>query len=304
VEWILALQASDDPAQVRKRIRSWCARHPDHQRAWEHVEHLNRRFSLLTNSGCAPAARHALSTSVLSRRQALKALSLILVTGATGYSLDQSGMINHWRADYHTAIGEQRSLTLPQGTQITLNSNTAIQVQNTAEEQRIRLLDGEIYIATGKQQSLPLFIETAQGMAYPLGTRFALRQLEAKCRLAVYEGQVALHPINSEQSCRLNAGYSTLFNESGWMPFSPVTPQEDSWTKGLIVARAMRLEQFIKELSRYRPGILRVPPEISQLTVSGTYPVSKTDQVLQTLASALPIKIRSVTPYWVSLLPA
>lgn len=304
VAWILEMQSSDEPDKTAAELEDWCDRHPDHQRAWQHIEQLNQRFGLLTEPGRAAVAQHALDAAGISRRQVLKALSALLVVGATGYGANESGLLNHWRADYRTVTGEQRRLTLADGTEITLNSGSAIRVRNSGIEQRIHLLEGEIYVATGPRYSVPLFVEVEQGIVQAMGTRFALRQLGKQCRLAVYQGQVELRPRRSAGSCLLNPGDSTLFTQTGWAPLRSVKPDETAWTQGVIVVRAMPLGQFVEELGRYRPGILRVDPRVAKLTVSGTYPVTETDTVLQSLTGALPIQLRSVTRYWVTLAPA
>jgi len=293
VEWILELQTSNEPATTHAAISAWCCDHPDHQKAWEHVEHLNRQFNVLADPGRAEVAQRALAVSHLSRRHALKALSLLLVTGA--YGLGEAGLLNRLQADYYTAKGEQRHLTLA-GVDINLNSGSALRVRS---QDAVQLLEGEVYI---KARSDAFSVQVAQGGVQASEATFSLRYKGDQCRLTVYKGQVDL--TIDAGNCRLNAGESTLFTRQGWTPFSVVDADEVAWTEGVIVARAMPLVQFVAELGRYRSGVLRVDPAVAHLSVSGTYPIAQTDQALYTLTAALPVRVHTVTRYWVSILPA
>lgn len=304
INWIMDLQNSDNPETTAVALKAWCASHPDHQRAWDHIEKLNQHFGLLNAPGQAEIAQRALTASGLSRRSALKTLSLLLVVAGSGYAARDSGVINRWRADYFTAIGEQQSITLANGNKITLNSGTAIQVDEQPATPAVHLLQGEIHIAMDQRLGSSLSVEVKQGSVRPLNASFALRQMGAQCRLAVYQGQVEIQPRHAVKPCLLQAGEATLFTQADWTPFSQVPPDEAAWIEGIIVVHAMPLKDFIEELSRYRPGILRVDPSIAHLTVSGTYPVTQTDKVLQSLTAALPIQQRKMTSYWVTLVPA
>ena len=63
----------------------------------------------------------------------------------------------------------------------------------------------------------------------------------------------------------------------------------------------MPLADFIAELSRYRTGMLRISPELADLSVTGVFTLSNTDLILQQLRASLPIKVQQLTRYWVSI---
>ncbi|HNR11604.1 MAG TPA: hypothetical protein PKN72_10460 [Nitrosomonas europaea] len=71
-----------------------------------------------------------------------------------------------------------------------------------------------------------------------------------------------------------------------------------AWTRGLLVAERMRLEDFLAELGRYRSGVLRCDPAVRDLIVSGVYSLDDTDQSLRLLAQALPVQVQTVTRWW------
>ena len=63
----------------------------------------------------------------------------------------------------------------------------------------------------------------------------------------------------------------------------------------------VRPTDLLAELGRYRSGVLRCHPGDAQLRVSGTFSVIDTDRTLAVLQQVLPIRISSVTPYWISV---
>ena len=85
------------------------------------------------------------------------------------------------------------------------------------------------------------------------------------------------------------------FTATQIMPIEPTSTDTAAWTQGMLVASNMRLADFLSELGRYRDGYLRCDPSIADFRLSGTYPLSDTDRVLNTLASTLPVELEYIT---------
>jgi transmembrane sensor len=75
------------------------------------------------------------------------------------------------------------------------------------------------------------------------------------------------------------------------------------WREGVLMAKNQPLGDFLRELSAYRPGVLRWEPELEALRVTGSFRLDDTDRVLALLAASLPLDVHSRTRYWVTLLP-
>ena len=69
------------------------------------------------------------------------------------------------------------------------------------------------------------------------------------------------------------------------------------------MAQDQKLGDFLRELSRYRPGILRWEPELETLRVTGSFGLDDTDRILSLLATSLPVEVHMRTRYWVTLAP-
>ena len=300
VEWLMEWQSADEADAVWNSILAWRQAHSHHEQAWQHIETINNKLGLLAKPTHAKIAHSALLTQPsVSRREALKALTVITVVGGSGLLAYQQ---QPWLADYNTGTGEQQRLTLADGTHINLNSNTAINVHYTAHERRVVLLKGEVYIRTGASNGTPFTLATAQGELQPLGTRFSARQINSSCRVAVYQGRVQVQPSQHQQSIIIDAGQSLNFTSTQWSNTQPINETEAAWTQGIIIASGMPLQAFLNELSRHRTGLIQCDPAVAHLKVSGTYPLNYVDDVLQALPQALPIKLQTFTPYWVRVL--
>ncbi|NMG66957.1 hypothetical protein GPA19_18610 [Azoarcus indigens] len=96
---------------------------------------------------------------------------------------------NRWQS----ATGEQRPLTLADGSRLLLNTATEVVVRFDAQMRLIRLLTGEILATSAPDpQARPLIVATADGFARTLGTRFSVRRGsgEDSSRITVFEGAV------------------------------------------------------------------------------------------------------------------
>lgn len=299
-DWLMRLHAGDAGPAEWAAIEHWRRRSPQHEHAWQRAE------ALLGNLRQLPTGplRNALERPT-ARRRALLRLAWIpaLPTGWLAW--------RHYEADggerWQTATGEQRPLTLADGSQILLNTATEIAVRFDAEIRLIRLLAGEILITSrpdSQPVARPLVVATTDGRVRAIGTRFSVRRVgdEAASRVAVFEGAVE---VTTDGSRRLVAsGQRLVFGKTKLgMPESSDSVIDDAWTNGMIVARHMRLADLVAELDRYRPGLLHCHPAIAELQVSGTFPALQPARSLDLLADSFPVYIHYRTRYWVTVEP-
>ena len=162
VQWLVALQACEAGEDTQASWRRWRADHPDHERAWRHIEacglHLRDLPAPLAHGALQP--RHSRARG---RRQAMKLLALAAFTGSSAWWI-QGGDWREWSADHRTATGERQALTLADGTRIHLNTASAIDVRFDVSQRLLRLLGGEVLVTTASDpQARPFLVETAQG---------------------------------------------------------------------------------------------------------------------------------------------
>ena len=312
VEWLVDLQGDGVTEALRQGHRAWLAEHPDHERAWRHIESVNQQ---LRGAARASAIAHATLAwpRAPGRRQAIKTLSVLFFAGGAAWQAERHMPWREWLADERTGIGERRTLTLADGGTVVLNTDSAISVRFTRHERRLQLIRGEVLVTTGHQGEpagahRPFIVDTPHGTLRPLGTRFAVRQFAQASRVAVYEGRVALRPhdwdpggMDAGRERILRAGQQARFTRSTIGDAYSASEADTAWVDGMLVASGMRLDDFLAELSRYRPGRLACDAAIAHWRISGTYPLADTDRVLGLLRAALPVEVRSVTRWWVTV---
>lgn len=304
-EWLTLLMSGEATPQQRQQWQHWRQADPEHERAWRHIEAVAARFQGLHGD----AASNSLALPA-GRRRAVKALLALAVTAGGSALLTQTPAWNQWRADYAAATGTRREVTLADGSRLTLNSGSAIKVDFDAERRLVTLLQGEIMIVTGHAGTggaatagtLPPFIvRTAEGAIRALGTRFSVRQLDGRSRIGVLESAVELTPRAGGMPTRLDAGSGLEFTRDAVGTPAALGPASHAWLRGQLIADAMRLDDFLAELGRYRPGLLRCTAAVSGLRVSGAFPLDNTDRILDMLPSVLPVRVRERTPYWITV---
>ncbi len=305
LDWQVNFWSGEETEADRSAFQRWLTASAEHRAAWQRLERMSGTLRALPSS----AASQTLRTPKpgLTRRSVLRMLGLIAGTGAASYAVRRSEPWRMAMADYRSARGEQRTVVLPDGTQVVLGTTTAIDLRFNDAERRVRLLTGEILVTTARDLAAvarPFLVETRQGSVQAIGTRFTVRQLDASSQVAVLEGAVDIRPIGRPDSpVRMNAGQQTHFRLDGVDTPTVMDQHADAWARGQLVADRMRLDDFLAELARYRRGIVRCDPVVAGRIVSGVYPLADTDQVLNSLAQALPIRVSYTTGWWVSVGP-
>lgn len=309
--WLVRLIDTPTP-QLEQACLNWRQAHPDHELAWQRLHGLQsdlRQGAAGLDAGAAQTALRARHQQRRTRRRMLAGLLALGGTGWLAWQARDTALVLAWRADYHTDAGEQRSLQLADGTRLMLNTRTAVDIDFAQNERLIRLLAGEILVDTGADAvGRPMRVATAFGDLYPHGTRFTVRMLETGDRavMAVQQGAVLVEPSQAREQARLiPEGEQVLFDATdvSAMPEGEAWLAGDAWSSGVLLANRMRLDAFVAELARYRPGLLRCAPQAAHYRVSGAFPVRDTDAALDMLADIVPVRIQRRTRYWVTVQP-
>ena len=308
-EWMARLWSDDASAADAAACAAWRAAHPEHERAWARLQRFARQFDNLprevARGALAPAP--ALSRRNTGRRRALLLLGLIAAGGGTALLARETGVWHSASSDYHTAVGETRAIVLADGTQLVLDTASAIEVRYSKNERRIVLRAGAILVTSAHEAAStyrPLLVETPQGTATALGTRFSVRSDDGVSTVAVFEGAVALQPERAmAQAVHLQAGQRAGYTRHGVQDLASVNDSAAAWAQGNLVAERMRLDELLAELGRYRHGVLRCDDAIAGLRVTGVFSLRDTDRSLANLAASLPVRLAYRTRYWVSVGP-
>lgn len=299
--WFTKLQSEAASSADQSAWQQWLQACAENRWAWEQVQGLQQRLHGMP-AGLTGRALSLADQPDKNRRTLLKGLVLAASTGLVSYGSYRQTQTSGWLADYRTATGEQRTVVLPDGSQLQLNTASAVDLAYSASERRLVVREGEVLITTATDSAgRPFFVQTPQGLVQALGTRFSVRRTGERDHVAVFEHQVRITPFAGPPLI-LAAGNQCSFDRRQAGTVSPVTAGQDAWVKGVLVANDQRLDTFLAELGRYRAGWLRCDPAIAGLRISGAFALNDTDQALQALTTSLPVRVEQNTRYWVTVM--
>ena len=292
--WLALIESGSANEQDRANLKQWRDRCASHELAWQKAQALRQRFADLPP---------ALAMSTLDRPDPARRLLLKRALGAVAlvpaaWLVSRQLPLEVWRADLHTATGERKRLQLADGS--TLQLNTASAVDADVQQRRITLLAGELSLSVPGVSALT--IQTPFGQVSVSRGEVCVR-LEARgCRISVFNGSVQLQPLQGPV-VSLRGGQQTYVQSTGvgmLIPFDALAP---GWREGVLLANNQPLGDFLRELSQYRPGVLRWEPELETWRITGSFQLDDTDRVLALLAASLPLEVQTRTRYWVTLVP-
>lgn len=297
VQWLVELQGGTPSRQRQDAWQRWRAADPEHERAWQRIESVNQGLRGLNT----PSALAALDTpSSRSRRDALKLLTLLVIAGGGALAVRESDPLLALRADQSTAVGERRKLTLADGSTLSLNTDSALDIRFDARQRLLHLRQGEMLVEA-VDEARPLRVETPQGLILLHGGRLAVRLQERRSQVSLFTGEAQV--FSHGQRLALQPGQRLNLDARGSGAAQVADENSVAWINGMLVASSMRLGDFLAELGRYRHGRIGCDPAIADLRLSGTYPLDHTDSILAMLPRTLPVEVRSVTRYWISVHP-
>ncbi len=290
VHWLVEMQQGPLNPRQQQAWQQWHDGHSEHQRAWEHIQRVNQRLRGLS-SPLAHAALNAPKSG--SRRQALKLLLILGAGSAVTWGMREHNPLTPLLADYRSPIGQRRKVALGDGSQIQLNTATAVDVR---ADGLIRLLEGEILLTA----AWAFEVRTAQGVLKTQGARLNVRQFADRTQVAVFEGRVELTP-DGGSPLLLQSARQLSFGERGLSHPQPLDANSGAWAEGMLVAAHMRLGDFLDELGRYRRGQINCDAKVADLLISGTYPLDDSERILELLEISLPVRVKRFTRYWVTV---
>lgn len=292
--WYVELRCGADDT-LRAAHQRWLSSNPQHLLAWERLARLQGKLGQVTPG----IARPTLTSARAKRREVLKVLSVLLVGSATGGVVLQDGVVARLTADVRTGVGQQRSLRLDDGTQLRLNTDTAVDIRYNGEWRALELLKGEILVQTASDAlSRPFVVHTGQGSVRALGTRFIVRCDNDLVRVCVLQHAVEVRSALAMASVRVEAGQQLEFSAGKTGNVTPLAAMADAWSREMLIVDDWRLADVVSELQRYRPGYLGCDEAVGGLRLSGAFHLGDIDIVLENLTTTLPVRIRRFSRYW------
>lgn len=188
---------------------------------------------------------------------------------------------------YRTVRGQQRTVTLDDGSEIWMDWHTEVTVLLTATERRVELLTGKAFFDVAADQGRPFSVVSEGAVAAVLGTEFVVHRLgEQVVEVKVLEGAVAVGPQDGQQSAtRLGVADVVRVTNGEVGPVSSRPLAEiGAWRDGVLVFEERPLIEALETLEPYTS--YRIDASYlfdSNRPVSGTFVLSKGDDALRAI---------------------
>jgi len=194
--------------------------------------------------------------------------------------------------EYVTQVGGLESVSLADGSGVTLNTATRIQVELRDHERRIELREGEAYFTVAKDPGRPFVVEAGDKRVVAIGTQFAVRREGGEVRVVVTEGSIHLQ---GDRSARLAIG--SVARTRGADILIQQESAEDlqallSWRDGRLTFRDTTLADAVAELNRYNVRQIEIGDrKLGALRVSGSFRPTHYDAFVRLLREGYSIRV-------------
>ncbi|WP_409318102.1 FecR family protein [Pseudomonas sp. KCJK9016] len=222
------------------------------------------------------------------RAAALAMAACLLLMISLGSGWQPQRWIDDLGADYVSAPGEIRTVTLADQSRVTLDADSAIAVDFSHGERHVQLRRGAGFfsvIHTGE----PFVVEAEKGQARVLGTQFEVRLQPHGAQVTVLSGRVGVTALRDAQQQILTAGQQVAYGKGSAQQLHAVDSEAQlAWRQGWLTYYQSTLAEVVQDLRRYYPGrIVLLNDELGARKVSGSFPSRDPQAVLNSLQGVL-----------------
>lgn len=288
-EWLAHVESGDASEQDHQNLEAWRLAAPAHALALDRLGEVRERL------GGAPLVERETLRRFLSRPRRGKGASILVVVALIGggWMASRLPIIQLQFSDRNTLVGETRVVDLTDGSQLTLSTDSAVNIAMSDDRRTISLLRGEVFALVAKRDGAAFTVNSTDGAVVALGTAFSVRKEVDFTTIAVAESRVQACPaLGGEKACvTLTPG------QRGRMTVRKVERLSDApvadigaWTDGWLSVEDRPLVEVLDELNRWSQEPIEFDRRaLSDLRVSGVFPLRDPDKALVNLTGLLPI---------------
>lgn len=195
---------------------------------------------------------------------------------------------------YTTAVGEQRTVRLADGSRVQLDTNSKIRVRLSPGRREIQLVRGQAMFEVARDAARPFVVRAAETRVQALGTRFDVQLVGDGVRVILLEGRVEVTEPSIGKTWALEPGEQLMSAAAASVvqnrPERVDVAAETSWTRGQLVFRDMRLTDAIAQVNRYSRAPIRLrSAALADERVSGVFDADDTEAFLAAITELHPL---------------
>jgi len=233
-----------------------------------------------------PVRARAMVSRILSP---LGGLAVVLILGV---------MAGTWALNrplsYATGVGEQRTIRLEDGSRVTLDTATRVEVRLRDDRRSVALLSGQAFFDVAGDPDRPFVVAAGEAHVTAIGTRFDVRRLGAGARVILVEGRVAVRETGrAGDGWSLEPGQQVVTTSARPAVASVDVARETSWTMGRLIFEETPIRTAVAEVNRYSEAKIDLQASrIADIPVSGVFNTGDTDGFVAALTDLYSVTAR------------
>lgn len=300
-QWFVRLRGRPVTSRLDAKFRRWLATDPvnevdyeRHELTWALAGELARDEEieqLLADAQRATVKARPAAKLVVAWSAVAAMLVAVIYAGFNWQSPDSAAV-------YITAVGEQRTVVLPDQSRMTLNTSTRVRVAFERDVRVIELEYGEATFSVTHDVNRPFEVHAARGMARALGTEFNVMSLANDVTVSVLSGRVQViapdtdHGGARPQSAVLHKGEEITYNSAGVSQIQRAhAARINAWRSGRVAFDDVDLQEALREFNRYSgTPIVLGDASLASVRVSGVFRIGESEALLRALSTAFEIE--------------
>jgi transmembrane sensor len=310
--WAWRMDSEDVTPAEKQAYEEWLRQDPRNSRAAREMSQVWQALDDLAddkheeNLAAFASQASAANTSATRRRSWIMAAAAVLAAIAVAGTWLRHSSEPEVLA---TAVGQQRSVTLADGSIVSLNTNTIVEADLQRRARQIFLRKGEAHFQVAHDSGRPFFVHAGDAVVRAVGTEFEVRVLaDQHVDIVVNEGRVEVRPEIAATVNRSNADGARsavraisagqrLSTASRDLTVTPISEQQLSselaWREGAIVFDGQRLADAVAEIERYTDARITISDAATaDLRVGGRFRTGDLQEFFDALQAALPVSVR------------
>jgi transmembrane sensor len=181
---------------------------------------------------------------------------------------------------FTTAVGEQRTVQMEDGSVVHLNTRSRIRIDYSDEGRDISLLEGEALFVVARDPARPFRVSAGSAVIQAVGTQFNVYRRENETTVSVVEGRVKIGTAPA-----LGAGEQVKLTGDGLVLDRAQADVSTAvaWRQLRLVFKSQRLDEVAAEFNRYNHVPIRVEGAAAERRMTGTFNANETEGFLQFL---------------------
>lgn len=296
--WVLRITSGDATKADIAALEHWCAQSVRHAQAFALASQRWKSFGpAIENVLRKDAAAVSRRASPLVGRRAVLGGALAASAAAATVAMVVRPPLGLWpsvtelAADYRTAPGEQRQVSLADDISVEMNTRTSLNIRPAGNEGgRIELVAGEAAVAT---RSKAIEIVAGDGQAWSVAARFSVRCDGPIVRVTCLDGLVDV--AQGAQSTTIRGNQQVSYSADGIGSIAAVDAAiVTGWREGDLYFRDEPLSRVVEEINRYRSGrIVLMNDALGRRRFTARFKLDRLDVVVAQLQAAFGAQVTS-----------